>query len=221
MSDFFPIESSMIGSVVHFESETVTLWHKVGCHNFKTNMVFLLYHWSSECLKSLKITQISLWYSVCLSTSGLSEWFFVSLYWNILGHESTFDHLFIFCFQAKSLHVLFEHASGYALFRVKEFEEIGMMLPEVEASVTDLARFNSVVKLLAFSPFKTGTNALDNLNSISEGMPLHLVSAHGNSMILFMPFFLRCVAWGSEGLLRDSFSQTELKREGYSWRLWQ
>lgn len=29
------------------------------------------------------------------------------------------------------LHVLFEHASGYALFAVKEVEEIGMLLPQV------------------------------------------------------------------------------------------
>jgi hypothetical protein len=73
-------------------------------------------------------------------------------------------------FQPQILHVLFEHASGYALFRVKEFEEIGLLLPEVEESVGDLSRFNAVVKLAAFSPFKSGTNALDNMNSISEGM---------------------------------------------------
>ncbi|XP_041368368.1 nucleolar protein 56-like [Gigantopelta aegis] len=66
--------------------------------------------------------------------------------------------------------VLFEHASGYALFRVKEFEEVGLLLPEVEKSVTDLSRFNSIVKLVSFSPFKSGTNALDNINSISEGL---------------------------------------------------
>lgn len=75
------------------------------------------------------------------------------------------------------LHVLFEHASGYALFRVKEFEEIGTLQPEVEESVLDLSRFNSIVKLVAFSPFKSGTNALDNMNSISEGViheDLHL-----------------------------------------------
>lgn len=29
------------------------------------------------------------------------------------------------------LHVLFEHAAGYALFAVKEAEEIGMLLPQV------------------------------------------------------------------------------------------
>ena len=67
------------------------------------------------------------------------------------------------------LHVLFEHACGYSLFRVREFEEVGILLPEVEESVLDLARFNTVVKLAAFAPFKSGANALDNMNSISEG----------------------------------------------------
>lgn len=68
------------------------------------------------------------------------------------------------------LHVLYEHASGYSLFRVKEFEELGALLPHVEASVADLSKFNSIVDLVAFLPFKSGTNALDNINSISEGI---------------------------------------------------
>lgn len=66
--------------------------------------------------------------------------------------------------------VLFEHAAGYALFKVNEFEEAGMLLPQVEASVTDLSRFNSVVKFIGFSPFKTAATALENINSISEGI---------------------------------------------------
>ena len=75
------------------------------------------------------------------------------------------------CFvtQPQLLHVLYEHACGYALFRVREFEEVGILQPEVEQSVLDLARFNTVVKLAAFAPFKSGANALDNMNSISEG----------------------------------------------------
>jgi len=68
------------------------------------------------------------------------------------------------------MHVLFEHASGYALFRVSEFEEIGLLQTQVEESVLDLSRFNSIVKMIAFSPFKSGTNALDNINCISEGV---------------------------------------------------
>ena len=42
--------------------------------------------------------------------------------------------------------VLFEHASGYALFRVKEFEEVSALQAEVEASSSDVSAFNSVVK---------------------------------------------------------------------------
>ncbi len=68
------------------------------------------------------------------------------------------------------LYVLYEHASGYSLFRVKEFEEIGAFVSQVEQSVLDLSKFNSVVKLIAFAPFTSGLNALDNLNAISEGV---------------------------------------------------
>lgn len=66
--------------------------------------------------------------------------------------------------------VLFEHAAGYAVFAVKEFEEIAAFQAQVEASITDLARFSSVVKLKGFCPFKTAANALENINAISEGI---------------------------------------------------
>ncbi|XP_043491688.1 nucleolar protein 56-like [Polistes fuscatus] len=68
------------------------------------------------------------------------------------------------------VYVLYEHAAGYAVFSINEFEEVGMLLPQVEASVTDLSRFRSVVKLAGFSPFKTALAALENVNSISEGI---------------------------------------------------
>nr|XP_012147054.1 PREDICTED: nucleolar protein 56 isoform X2 [Megachile rotundata]XP_012147055.1 PREDICTED: nucleolar protein 56 isoform X2 [Megachile rotundata] len=45
-----------------------------------------------------------------------------------------------------------------------------MLLPQVEASVTDLSRFNSVVKLIGFAPFKTALAALESINNISEGV---------------------------------------------------
>jgi len=70
----------------------------------------------------------------------------------------------------QSMYVLYEHAAGYALLSVKEFEEVGMLLPQVEASVTDLSRFNSIVKLVGFAPFKNALAALENVNSISEGI---------------------------------------------------
>ncbi|XP_071351626.1 nucleolar protein 56 [Trachinotus anak] len=68
------------------------------------------------------------------------------------------------------LHVLFEHAAGYALFAVKEVEEIGMLLPQVEQSVLSIGKFNSMVSLAAFFPFKSAQAALENMNAISEGV---------------------------------------------------
>ncbi len=66
--------------------------------------------------------------------------------------------------------VLFEHASGYGLFRVKEFEEISMLQATVEESVTDISAFNGVITLQAFNPFKNAADALSNINSVSEGL---------------------------------------------------
>lgn len=68
------------------------------------------------------------------------------------------------------LFILYEHAAGYAVFIVNEFEEVGMLLPQVEESVTDVSRFKSVAKLIGFSPFKTALAALESINSISEGI---------------------------------------------------
>lgn len=68
-----------------------------------------------------------------------------------------------------------------------------MLLPQVESSVTDLGRFNGVVKLVGFSPFKTAVTALENINSISEG--LHCLNLKKKIMlfhcwsIIFTHFF--------------------------------
>ncbi|XP_031965263.1 nucleolar protein 56 [Corvus moneduloides] len=68
------------------------------------------------------------------------------------------------------LHVLFEHAAGYALFAVREVEEIGLLLPQVEESVLTLGKFHNMVKLVAFSPFRSAQSALENMNAVSEGV---------------------------------------------------
>lgn len=65
--------------------------------------------------------------------------------------------------------MLFEHAAGYALFKNIAMEDIGSQLDQVQATVVDLAKFGKVVKLESFLPFKSGANALENINSISEG----------------------------------------------------
>ena len=71
---------------------------------------------------------------------------------------------------ATELYVLFEHATGYGLFYVHEAEDIGALLPTVEKAITDFALFSSAIKLVSFAPFKSSTNALDNINAVSEGI---------------------------------------------------
>lgn len=65
--------------------------------------------------------------------------------------------------------MLYEHASGYAIFRVKEFEEISALKASVQKCVTNYIRFSSMVQLVAFTPFKSAQAALDNMNALSEG----------------------------------------------------
>lgn len=70
---------------------------------------------------------------------------------------------------AQVLFVLFEHASGYATFRCESVEDIGSLLPEVQEAVLDFAKFGSMLTMESFVPFKSGINALENINCISEG----------------------------------------------------
>lgn len=67
-----------------------------------------------------------------------------------------------------SFHVLFESASGYALFSVLEGEEIGALLAEVQAGTSDFSKFQRVVKMTGFVPFETAEHALENINAITE-----------------------------------------------------
>lgn len=41
--------------------------------------------------------------------------------------------------------------------------------PQVEESVLTLGKFHNVVKLVAFSPFRSAQSALENMNAVSEG----------------------------------------------------
>ncbi|RZC60638.1 hypothetical protein C5167_022390 [Papaver somniferum] len=68
------------------------------------------------------------------------------------------------------LKVLFESASGFALFDAHGIDEIGQNTEAVSNSVTDLNRFGKVVKLVAFHPFSSALDALDQCNAVSEGI---------------------------------------------------
>ncbi|RKP19002.1 Nop-domain-containing protein [Rozella allomycis CSF55] len=68
------------------------------------------------------------------------------------------------------LFILFETASGYALFERVQSEEIGQELGEVQKSILDLSKFGQMIKLKSFMPFKSAGDALENINDISEGI---------------------------------------------------
>lgn len=67
------------------------------------------------------------------------------------------------------LYILFESASGYGLFEQVKTEEIAIMSAEVQASINDLQKFSGLVKLKSFLPFTSAEQALQNINSVSEG----------------------------------------------------
>lgn len=68
-----------------------------------------------------------------------------------------------------STYLLYESASGYALFHAHGLDEIGQNTEAVRSSVSDLNRFGKVVKLAAFHPFESALDALKQCNSVSEG----------------------------------------------------
>lgn len=69
-----------------------------------------------------------------------------------------------------ALYLLYESASGYALFLTHGFDEIGQNIEAVRSSISDVNRFGKVLKLVAFSAFESALDALNQCNSISEGI---------------------------------------------------
>ena len=69
---------------------------------------------------------------------------------------------------ATAFFVLFESASGFALFSVSEQDEIAAVTPEVQAALLDFPRLQKITRLVAFHPYDTAEDALDNMNAITE-----------------------------------------------------
>ncbi|XP_015868587.2 nucleolar protein 56 [Ziziphus jujuba] len=69
-----------------------------------------------------------------------------------------------------ALYLLYESASGYSLFLAHGIDEIGQNTEAVRNSVSDLNRFGKVVQLTAFHPFESALDALNQINSVSEGL---------------------------------------------------
>lgn len=69
--------------------------------------------------------------------------------------------------------LLFESASGYGLFEATKFDEIGNSVDEMQQSIIDVSRFGKNVKLIAFKPFTSAANALEQINAVSESQVMH------------------------------------------------
>jgi nucleolar protein 56 len=68
------------------------------------------------------------------------------------------------------MHLLYETASGYALFDVTNFDVLAKNTDDVQQDILDLGKFGKTVNLKSFIPFKSASHALENLNSVSEGI---------------------------------------------------
>lgn len=69
-----------------------------------------------------------------------------------------------------AVYLLYEAASGYSLFLAHGLDQIGQNTEAVRGSVSDLNRFGKVVQLAAFHPFEQALDALNQCNSVSEGI---------------------------------------------------
>ncbi|KAH7138294.1 pre-rRNA processing nucleolar protein-like protein Sik1 [Dendryphion nanum] len=71
-----------------------------------------------------------------------------------------------------SVHFLLQESPvGYAVYKVtKEPDTVGNRLKEVQEAVQDLAKFGKTVQLVGLAPFQGTQQALDEINSISEGL---------------------------------------------------
>lgn len=67
-------------------------------------------------------------------------------------------------------HILFESATGLALFSSAFHEEIGHLSKAVQDSLDDVSKFGKMVKLVSFVPFKDAAHALEVINDVSEGV---------------------------------------------------
>eukprot|EP01120_Amphizonella_sp_Union-15-10_P001559 TRINITY_DN11719_c0_g1_i1.p1 TRINITY_DN11719_c0_g1~~TRINITY_DN11719_c0_g1_i1.p1 ORF type:complete len:496 (-),score=95.47 TRINITY_DN11719_c0_g1_i1:55-1542(-) len=69
-----------------------------------------------------------------------------------------------------SMYILYEAASGYALFLRKESDEITPQNQSHQKAIGKYSTFMQMVQLHAFIPFESGAEALENMNAISEGV---------------------------------------------------
>ena len=66
------------------------------------------------------------------------------------------------------LFILFETAAGYCLFEKTDFDEAHSQLASIQKAIASLERFSKMVKLVAYQPFQTAEEALENIQDISQ-----------------------------------------------------
>ena len=66
------------------------------------------------------------------------------------------------------LYLLYESASGYALFKKEEYDEIAGKISKIQKAAGDQERFTKMVKFQAWSPFTTAEEALENITAVAE-----------------------------------------------------
>lgn len=71
--------------------------------------------------------------------------------------------------ESKKLLILFEHATGYSLFKVNSYEEIGAQSAQVAKASLSAPLFKSLVSFIAFQPFKNAQSTLDSTLQIIDG----------------------------------------------------
>lgn len=67
------------------------------------------------------------------------------------------------------LYLLFETATGYALFEKQEFDEVSTQLTQVQKSISNMESFSKIVRLKGFVPFTSADVALKNILAVQEG----------------------------------------------------
>ncbi|KAI5008606.1 hypothetical protein ZWY2020_009654 [Hordeum vulgare] len=82
------------------------------------------------------------------------------------------------------LYLLFESASGYALFHAYGIRKIGQSVDAVRSTLLDLKRFRRAIKLDGFTPFMSAVDALSQCNAISEGI---MTDELRNFLELYLP----------------------------------
>eukprot|EP01026_Neomeris_dumetosa_P073126 TRINITY_DN748_c0_g1_i11.p1 TRINITY_DN748_c0_g1~~TRINITY_DN748_c0_g1_i11.p1 ORF type:complete len:567 (-),score=106.04 TRINITY_DN748_c0_g1_i11:152-1801(-) len=72
-------------------------------------------------------------------------------------------------------YLLFESASGFSLFEITEFDVIAKGTDAIQESIRDYGKFSKMVRMIAFKPYGSPAEALEQINSVSESIATELL----------------------------------------------